>query len=122
MKRSKLFVVLSFVIMMLAGCGSTTKFDQSSLRPDVDMLAGVQRAVNEYREDTGVLPIKTRDQETDIFIKYLIDFDNLVTPCIHLSVSSSEYQHIPDALFLILLHTNLFWHGSTPHTSVVYLQ
>ena len=78
MKWSKLFVVLSFVMMMLAGCGSSTKLDQSSLRPDVDMLAGVQRAVNEYREDTGVLPIKTRDQDTDIFIKYLIDFDKLV--------------------------------------------
>lgn len=78
MKWSKLFVLLSLVVMVLAGCGSATNFDQSTLGPDVDMLAGVQRAVNEYREDTGVLPIKTRDQDTDIFIKYLIDFDKLV--------------------------------------------
>ena len=27
---------------------------------------------------TGVLPIKTRDEDTDIFIKYLIDFEKLV--------------------------------------------
>ncbi len=78
MKWSKLFVLLSLMVMVLAGCGSTTNFDQSSMVPDVDMLAGVQRAVNEYREDTGVLPIKTRDQDTDIFIKYLVDFDKLV--------------------------------------------
>ncbi|AWE06982.1 hypothetical protein DCE79_06015 [Lysinibacillus sp. 2017] len=78
MKWSKLFVLLSLVVMVLAGCGSATNFDQSTFGPDVDMLAGVQRAVNEYREDTGVLPIKTRDQDTDIFIKYLIDFDKLV--------------------------------------------
>lgn len=78
MKRSKLFVLLSLFIVVLTGCGSPANFDQSSLRPDVDMLAGVQRAVNEFREDTGVLPIKTRDQDTDIYIKYLIDFEKLV--------------------------------------------
>ena len=78
MKSSKWFVLLSLVILVLTDCGSPTNFDQSSLRPDVDMLAGVQRAVNEYREDTGVLPIKTRDQDTDIFIKYLIDFEKLI--------------------------------------------
>ena len=76
--NSKIFVVFSLVVMILAGCGSTTNFDQSSLRPDVDMLAGVQRAVEEYQKDTGVLPIKNRDQDTDIFIKYLIDFEKLV--------------------------------------------
>ncbi|MCH7321224.1 hypothetical protein LZ480_04900 [Solibacillus sp. MA9] len=77
-KLSKCFVVLSFVVVLLAGCGSPANFDQSSLRPDIDMLAGVQRAVEEYQKDTGVLPIKTRDEDTDIFIKYLIDFDKLV--------------------------------------------
>ena len=78
MKHTTLFVLLSLFVIVLAGCGSKTNFDQSSLVPDVDMLAGVQRAVNEYREDTGVLPIKTRDQDTDVFIKYLIDFEKLV--------------------------------------------
>ncbi|MEK4699177.1 hypothetical protein MKX47_06230 [Solibacillus sp. FSL R7-0668] len=77
-KFMKWFAVLSFVFVMLAGCGSATNFDQSSLRPDVDMLAGVQRAVEEYQKDTGVLPIKTKDEDTDIFIKYLIDFEKLV--------------------------------------------
>ena len=78
MKLLKRLVFLSLFVIVLSGCGSTTNFDQSSMVPDVDMLAGVQRAVNEFREDTGVLPIKTRDQDTDIFIKYLIDFEKLV--------------------------------------------
>lgn len=77
-KLSKWFAVLSFVVVLLAGCGSSANFDQSSLRPDIDMLAGVQRAVEEFQKDTGVLPIKTRDEDTDIFIKYLIDFEKLV--------------------------------------------
>ena len=78
MKKIKLFAPVLFVLLLLSACGSTTNFDQSSLRPDIDMLAGVQRAVDEFQKDTGVLPIKTRDQDTDIFIKYLIDFDKLV--------------------------------------------
>ena len=76
-KLTKWLVALSCVIV-LAGCGSPTTFDESSMRPDIDMLAGVQRAVLEYQQDTGVLPIKTRDEDTDIFIKYLIDFEKLV--------------------------------------------
>lgn len=78
MKWSKLWLIFSLATIVLVGCGSPTNFDQSSLRPDVDMLAGMQRAVDEFQKDTGVLPIKTRDQDTDIFIKYLIDFDKLV--------------------------------------------
>ena len=77
-KFTKWLVALSCVIVLLAGCGSPTNFDQSSMRPDIDMLAGVQRAVLEYHQDTGVLPIKTRDDDTDIFIKYLMDFEKLV--------------------------------------------
>ena len=43
--------------------------------PDVDQLAAVQRAVNEYREATGgLVPIKNSELDTDIYIKYLIDF------------------------------------------------
>lgn len=78
MKDSKICLVFLLVAIFLVGCGSPTNFDQSSSRPDDDMLAGVQRAVDEFQKDTGVLPIKTRDQDTDLFIKYLIDFDKLV--------------------------------------------
>ena len=46
--------------------------------PAQDQLDAVQRAVNEFKEDTGVLPIKNRDNDTDIYIKYLIDFEKLV--------------------------------------------
>ena len=46
--------------------------------PAQDQVCAVQRAINEYKVDTGVLPIKNRDMDTDIFIKYLIDFEKLV--------------------------------------------
>ena len=42
---------------MLAACGSgLSKEEQAAqLRPDVDALAGVQRAVEEFQAETGVL-------------------------------------------------------------------
>ena len=80
MKRKKSFIMLLLAIVLLAGCGSFYPADEimANQIPDVDQLAAVQRAINEFRTETGVLPIKNRDMDTDIFIKYLIDFDKLV--------------------------------------------
>ena len=47
--------------------------------PYEDQLNSVQNAVDSFREDSGgLLPIKTRDQETDQYIKYPIDFSKIV--------------------------------------------
>ena len=46
--------------------------------PDADQLAAVQRAVDEYREATGGLVPKNSELDTDIYIKYLIDFEKLM--------------------------------------------
>lgn len=72
-----MFATLTFV---LAACGSgLSKEEQAAqLRPDGDALAGVQRAVEEYQAETGVLPIKNSEQDTDIFVKYQIDFSKLM--------------------------------------------
>ena len=75
LKVSYLLVVLSII---LAGCMYPADKRVENQIPDQVQLDGVQRAIDEYREDTGVLPIKTRDMDTDIYIKYLIDFDKLV--------------------------------------------
>lgn len=43
--------------------------------PYEDQLDAVQNAVDSFRENSsGLLPIKTRDMETDQYIKYPIDF------------------------------------------------
>jgi len=46
--------------------------------PYEDQLESTQRAVVQYQEDTGVLPIKTRDADTPLFRKYPINFSQLV--------------------------------------------
>ncbi|RSL33499.1 hypothetical protein D7Z54_10945 [Salibacterium salarium] len=41
-------------------------------------LSSVQQAVNQFREDNSVLPIKTTEQDTPIYQKYTIDFGQLI--------------------------------------------
>ena len=47
--------------------------------PYADQLESMQKAVDAYQENSGgLLPIKTRDLETDIYIKYPIEFSKIV--------------------------------------------
>jgi len=47
--------------------------------PYLEQIQSVQSAVNQYREKTnGLIPIKNKDAETDIYTKYLVDFSRLV--------------------------------------------
>lgn len=79
MKKWHLFVLLVISAMVLSGCLYPEEKLVQNQVPDVDQLASVQRAVDQYRQDTGgLVPIKTRDQDTDLFIKYLIDFEKIV--------------------------------------------
>nr|WP_106784668.1 hypothetical protein [Lysinibacillus timonensis] len=72
---SVLFVIVS---ILLTGCMYPQEERVENQIPDDVQLDGVQRAIEEYMEDTGVLPIQNRDMDTDIFIKYPIDFSKLV--------------------------------------------
>lgn len=79
MKKIRLLVTLTLVVMLLAGCAYKSKEQPETLLPYEDQLAAVQTAVNSFRETSGgLLPIKTRDMETDQYIKYPIDFKKIV--------------------------------------------
>lgn len=70
--------MLILTTVLLSGCLFPEEEKTSNQVPAEDQLAAVQKAVEEYKADTGVLPIKNSDQDTDIFIKYLIDFEKLI--------------------------------------------
>jgi len=71
---------LAAISTVLVACGDGLSEDerQAQMRPDLDALAGVQRAVEQYQAETGVLPIKNSEEDTDIFVKYQIDFSKLM--------------------------------------------
>ncbi|MFJ6207252.1 hypothetical protein [Lysinibacillus sp. NPDC092081] len=79
MKKLSAFLFVIVTAVLLVGCAYPEDEKMAKLVPDADQLAAVQRAVNEYREATGgLVPIKNSELDTDIYIKYLIDFEKLM--------------------------------------------
>lgn len=66
------------MVSFLSGClYPDDKLVQNRV-PYKDQIAMVQSAVDQYKEaEGGILPIKTKENETPIFQKYLIDFKKL---------------------------------------------
>ncbi|MGM9950963.1 MAG: hypothetical protein ACI33P_12595 [Lysinibacillus sp.] len=80
MKKYLMIALAMAVSIVLSACGSLYKDEEQERvqqTPDLDLLNSVQRAVDAYRQDTGVLPIKNSEEDTDLFIKYQIDFSKL---------------------------------------------
>ncbi|WP_318617327.1 hypothetical protein [Sporosarcina sp. YIM B06819] len=72
-------VLLSSIMLLLSGCMYPDDETAAQQTPYADQLETIQKAVNAYQESTGgLLPIKTRDLETDIYIKYPIEFSKIV--------------------------------------------
>ncbi|WP_427138691.1 hypothetical protein [Psychrobacillus psychrodurans] len=79
MKNFKLFAVVIMLVIFLAGCSYKSGYEPENLLPYEDQLLAVQNAVDSFQEDSsGLLPIKTRDMETDQYIKYPIDFSKII--------------------------------------------
>ena len=61
--------------------------------PYEDQIDTIQKAVDAYKENTGgLLPIKTREEETDLYIKYPIEFSKLV-PEYTEKIPSNAYEN-----------------------------
>lgn len=91
MKKIGILLLSSFVLL-LSGCmyGGDEKATQEI--PYADQLESIQKAVNAYQETTdGLLPIKTRDLETDLYIKYPIEFSKIV-PAFTEKIPSNAYE------------------------------
>lgn len=79
MKKLSAFLLVIVTAVLLVGCAYPEDEKRAKLVPDADQLAAVQRAVDEYREATGgLVPIKNSELDTDLYIKYLIDFEKLM--------------------------------------------
>jgi len=77
--KKLLFYMVLISSIMLSGCIYPESKSVESQRPYEDQLASVQAAVERYQESSGgLLPIKTRDQDIDQYIKYPIDFQKII--------------------------------------------
>lgn len=66
-------------MMILSGCMYPGDEKEQREIPYEDQIEAIQKAVNAYKENNGgLLPIKTRENETDQYIKYPIEFSKIV--------------------------------------------
>lgn len=78
MKKASVIGVLILIIFLLSGC-LYPEDDPIGKTPDGTQVELVQKAVDAFQQDNdGILPIKNSEAETDIYIKYLIDFRRVV--------------------------------------------
>lgn len=79
MKKILLFSLFLSSVFLLTGCMYPDSELTENQLPYEDQLNSVQQAVEKYQEASGgLLPIKTRDQDVDQYIKYPIEFEKIV--------------------------------------------
>lgn len=92
MKKFAAVLFLSFSLL-LTGCNIYSVDEETQVDiPYPEQIDSVQLAVNTYQENSGgLLPIKTKELETDKYIKYPIDFTQIV-PKYSEKIPSSAYE------------------------------
>lgn len=81
------------LIFLLSGCLYPEGELSRNQVPNKIQLESVQSAVEKYREQTnGLVPIQTKDKDTPVFRKYLIDFSALQEKGILAEAPGTAYE------------------------------
>lgn len=82
------------MVFLLSGCLYPNSELSKNQVPNELQLEMVQSAVDTYREETqGLVPIKTKDQDTPIFRKYLLDFSALQEKGVLTEIPGTAYEN-----------------------------
>ncbi|GAB4073569.1 hypothetical protein GCM10028778_10720 [Barrientosiimonas marina] len=89
-----LLLCSSLMLLLLSGCLYPDDELSKNQKPNESQLEEVQSAVNQYQEKTdGLLPIRTKSEDTPIFRKHLIDFQPLKQENIMTEIPGTAYEN-----------------------------
>jgi hypothetical protein len=77
MKKQLLYIAVFIFISLLSGCMYPDDMRGENKVSPQEYIVVVQNAVDRYRQDKKVLPIKNSDSSTPVYEKYVIDFKKL---------------------------------------------
>lgn len=101
--RSVCTLALLFIVTaMLSGClysGGKSQGEQVSYRESVDRI---QRAIDQFQKDEGILPIHTAGEETPRYEKFRIDLDKLKRTGYIDEIPATAFENGGSAYFLVL--------------------
>ncbi|MFD1038694.1 hypothetical protein ACFQ3N_09865 [Virgibacillus byunsanensis] len=82
------------LVFILSGCLYPNNELSKNQTPNEDQLERIQQAVNTYKEEAqGLVPIKTKDSDTPIFQKYLVDFTALKNQNLISDIPGNAYEN-----------------------------
>ena len=94
MRHTYLLVTAIVLLILMSGCAYPSNELKKNQTPNQAQLDMVQSSVEEYQERTsGLLPIRTKPNETPIFEKYLIDFNLLKEQGVLSEVPGNAYEN-----------------------------
>lgn len=86
--------MLSIALLVLTGCMFPKEELAKNQVPHEDQIEQVQNAVEKYQEQTGgLLPIKTKPNETPIYEKYIIQFKQLEDEKVLSSIPGNSFEN-----------------------------
>ena len=93
MKRTYIYII-GVMLLILSGCMYPKEELAKNKVPNEVQMEMVQNAVTKYKEETnGLVPIKTKDSDTPIFEKYLIDFSQLKERNLLTEIPANAYEN-----------------------------
>ncbi|WP_026314424.1 hypothetical protein [Heyndrickxia acidiproducens] len=102
MRKLSFLVLITLICSVLSGCLYPEAQKADSQVSNDEQLKAVQKAVDQYKKaNKGLLPIKTKPENTPVYMKYLIDFHQLKAPKTDLAAppanayeSGGVYQYV----------------------------
>ncbi|WP_246206601.1 hypothetical protein [Virgibacillus ihumii] len=95
MKATYIYLCIAIIFtILLSGCLYPESEKSKNQIPNEAQLDMMQSAVDTYQKQTqGLLPIKTKEQDTPIFRKYLINFKKLLERNIISDIPGTAYEN-----------------------------
>lgn len=95
MKKQGLFFAIFFLItILLSGCLYPQNELSKNQIPNDAQVDMVQTAVEQFKEETnGLVPIKTKENDVDLYEKYIIDFSKLLEHQLLSEIPGTAYEN-----------------------------
>ncbi|KRE54365.1 hypothetical protein [Paenibacillus sp. Soil522] len=101
-QHSAAFAALLFMLLSLSGCMyPKDQFMQNQVAPK-EAVRNVQAAIDQYKAETGMLPIKNSTAETPKYEKFYVDFAKLGRTGYLTDIPSSAFENGGSYSFLVL--------------------
>lgn len=93
---------LMVLVSLLSGCLYGGQIQQENSPASGEYVLLVQNAVDQFKERTGVLPIKNKPMDTPLYEKYFIDFKKLQDSGLLSLIPTNSFENGGSAIYVLV--------------------